>query len=392
MFQLEEQSKILDRGEITGVQQSESQRQHSFDSRGDIVSGLPSTYTRPFSAQPSGEYVSPSSPVPVNVIEKAYETQRKERLRFERDAVRELESRAPTSQPSFTSPKQRSKGATIREDMEDMQAEERDQLAPRHRLFADDDVEIIADTKPAAGLTSSEREIESAMIKLTPLLREMDFDSIYEYMLENELSDTEFDKVSKRLQFLHPDEYSAYIDYLASRENPSPDSKQPSKSRQREIELNALAIELTPYFQSRNFKFVKDVLEGPMFADNADEILQIILLLTQDEQLEKEYIEYIMDKDSIPKQVEKGVELTETDLPIIKRNLTKWYNENNIAAFKAWKQQNIISPAQEKSIIENLTNSRKNSYGHNYGNMYLELMSGRGKQYAARSSRLKSTR
>jgi hypothetical protein len=112
----------------------------------------------------------------------------------------------------------------------------------------------------------------------------------------------------------------------------------------------------------------------------------IIYILTQLEpDLMDEYNKYILDKSS-----EKGAKLTETDLPIIKRNLTKWYNENNTAAFNSWRQQHITNPEQEKNIIETLTTSRKNTYGDNYGKMYLELMSGRSKQYTRSSARLKS--
>jgi hypothetical protein len=200
--------------------------------------------------------------------------------------------------------------------------------------------------------------------------------------METNLSDKELEKVSRRLQYLHQDEYSAFIDYMASRGNPSPDSKQPSKVAENERLLNAITVDLITELGKRNF----DRVELRLSDMSHEEKAYVVSLLTELEaELMDEFNEYILNKPS-----EKGVEPSQMDLLIIKRNLTKWYNENNITAFKAWKQQNITNPEQEKNIIETLTTSRKNTYGDNYGKMYLELMSGRSKQYTRSSARLKS--
>ena len=235
MLQLQEQNKLLDRGEITGMQQSENQSQHSYDSSGDIISGVASTSNitpraiGPFTQSPSSRFSGPFNPSPpsgdyvssqVRKIERANDSVRKEKLRFDREAVLELESQAPTSQaptqPVFTSPRNSKKSVQIRDDMEDIQARERDQLDPRHRLFDDDEAEIIAGDKPTAGLTSSERNIERAVLFLENYLVDKDFQSIYEYLMNPNIPIDEVEKIANKLSNLYPQSYDEYVEYVSS--------------------------------------------------------------------------------------------------------------------------------------------------------------------------------
>jgi ABC-type Zn uptake system ZnuABC Zn-binding protein ZnuA len=217
------------------MQQSENQSQHSYDSSGDIISGVASTSNitpraiGPFTQSPSSRFSGPFNPSPpsgdyvssqVRKIERANDSVRREKLRFDREAVLELESQAPTSQaptqPVFTSPRNSKKSVQIRDDMEDIQARERDQLAPRHRLYDDDEAEIIAGAKPTAGLTSSERNIERAVLFLENYLVDKDFQSIYEYLMNPNIPIDEVEKIANKLSNLYPQSYDEYVEYVSS--------------------------------------------------------------------------------------------------------------------------------------------------------------------------------
>jgi hypothetical protein len=95
--------------------------------------------------------------------------------------------------------------------MEDIQARERDQLDPRHRLFDDDEAEIIAGAKPAAGLTSSERNIERAVLYLEDYLVNKNFQSIYEYLMNPNIPIDEVEQIANKLSNLYPQSYGEYL-------------------------------------------------------------------------------------------------------------------------------------------------------------------------------------
>ena len=294
LLDLQEQNDLLDRGEITGMQQYESQRQRPFYSQGDIISGTPSSIRGPFSSQPSGRYVSPTSPVPVRVIENAADTQRRERLRFDRESVRELESHAPTTQKSFMSPKgQRSRGVSVRKDMEDMQARERDQLGPGHRLFDGDEVDLREDTAPKSRLTSAQRDA----LSLEQSLRDYNFHSVRDFINSPDVVDQR-DQILNELEMLLKDDSEIFDDFRAFM------TKQVTEEDDgKDASLDRIAEGLVQQLRSQNFKYIYDYLTDPAIVSDSQRILHKLELLTEDEPDLIEYFrEYVVKREASGKQ------------------------------------------------------------------------------------------
>jgi hypothetical protein len=304
MLQLQEQNKLLDRGEITGMQQSENQSQHSFDSSGDIISGVASTSNitpraiGPFNPSlPSGDYVSSQ----VRKIERANDSVRKEKLRFDREAVLELESQAPTSQaptqPVFTSPRNSKKSVQIRDDMEDIQARERDQLDPRHRLFDDDEAEIIAGVKPSAGLTSSERNIERAVLLLEHYLMDKDFQSIYEYLMNPNIPIDEVEKIANKLSNLYPESYGEYLEYVSLTEGARKSAeKKATKGKSDTAKIHQSVETLLPQLRKRDYGFIFTYFrDADLTVYEADKIANALNKIEPD--LYSEYIDFLTEHE-----------------------------------------------------------------------------------------------
>ena len=304
MLQLQEQNKLVDRGEITGMQQSESQPQHAYyssgESSGDIISGVASTSNitpraiGPFNpSPPSGDYVSSQ----VRKIERANDSIRKEKLRFDREAVLELESQAPTSQPVFTSPRSSKKSVQIRDDMEDIQARERDQLAPRHRLYDDDEAEIIAGAKPTAGLTSSERNIERAVSFLENYLMDKDFQSLYEYLMNPNIPIDEVEQIANKLSNLYPQSYGEYLEYVSLTEGARKSAeKKATKGKSDTAKIHQSVETLLPQLRKRDYGFIYTYFrDADLTVYEADKIANALNKTEPD--LYNEYIDFLAEHE-----------------------------------------------------------------------------------------------
>ena len=392
LFDLQEQNDLLDRGEITGMQQSESQRQRPFYSQGDIISGTPSSIRGPFSSQPSGRYVSPTSPVPVRVIEKAADTQRRERLRFDRESVRELESHAPTTQKSFMSPKgQRSRGVSVRKDIEDMQARERDQLGPGHRLFDGDEVDLREDTAPKSRLTSAQRDA----LSLEQSLRDYNFHSVRDFINSPDVVDQR-DQILNELEMLLKDDIEIFDEF---REFMTKQVKQEDDGK--DASLDRIAEGLVQQLRSQNFKYIYEYLTDPAIVSDSQRILHKLELLTEDEPDLIEYFrEYVVKREASGKQSGKKSAKKEgkqsakpaktpaIDMRDLKGKLTTWHKSGNFEAFDNWKQVHISDEEEQSELIQTLALEPKNINGENYGILYADLLNRKSQKYTRRSSRI----
>jgi hypothetical protein len=278
------QNKELDRGVISGQQQSESQRSRPFSSFDSIMAGIPSTLLSVATFGSSSPLLSDRSPVqPKQNVEQIKE--RQSELRGEMERVRELSQQVSMDKEPVL--KGRSSTA-IRPDFRGLQERERDQGGTRSRLFDEDEADMKAPHREEEW-TEAHREAHY----LFTLLNDDQIEDAAKFLHEN-VDPADKDETLKSLHKMCKGEwievnYEIMLNYINAYETVQTDERQlgRSVSRRREkssakeggpgkpgVDITQLKRNLTRWYNNSNFKAFQQWVDAN---DHSTEEREIIL-------------------------------------------------------------------------------------------------------------------